>query len=526
MTRDDRKISIIGGLLLTGLALAAGIAVYGVMQRQTESTLGRGLEVALQGKARLFESQIEQGLADTQAVVTRPFLIQSMQRLNAQPGNASALRDLQRNVDSLPLADFTAASVYDMHGNELAQVGRFSRNQAALSLNSRNPMFLLWDGQFSLRVSQDVLDQDGRRIGSVTTEKNLPQMTRSISEIRAIGKSGEFMLCAPLEADAQEMACFLSRIDGVEFKQLPRVIKGVALPMNYALEGKTRFITAKDYRQIAVVAAYAPLGAFSLGMVLKLDEEELYSLATGQIKTIALYLAVLIIVGMLLLYWLVLPLVRKLIKSEQAAQEINLNLLHAKETAEHVSTELTAYIEAIGKLALISVTDRSGRILQANAKFCEVCGYSEQELLGQDHRIINSGTHPKAFFVEMWATIARGNVWHREICNRSKKGRLYWVDSTIVPLKDKHGQVSRYVSVRVDVSARKQKELALRERLKESACLHAIRHEMELELPVNEFCQKVIAHLKVAMQFPEIAAAVIELDGGRFTSGKYSQDLT
>ncbi|MEK7842822.1 MAG: hypothetical protein AAB241_01175, partial [Pseudomonadota bacterium] len=282
MTRDDRKISIIGGLLLTGLALAAGIAVYGVMQRQTESTLGRGLEVALQGKARLFESQIEQGLADTQAVVTRPFLIQSMQRLNAQPGNASALRDLQRNVDSLPLADFTAASVYDMHGNELAQVGRFSRNQAALSLNSRNPMFLLWDGQFSLRVSQDVLDQDGRRIGSVTTEKNLPQMTRSISEIRAIGKSGEFMLCAPLEADAQEMACFLSRIDGVEFKQLPRVIKGVALPMNYALEGKTRFITAKDYRQIAVVAAYAPLGAFSLGMVLKLDEEELYSSATGQ----------------------------------------------------------------------------------------------------------------------------------------------------------------------------------------------------------------------------------------------------
>lgn len=75
-----------------------------------------------------------------------------------------------------------------------------------------------------------------------------------------------------------------------------------------------------------------------------------------------------------------------------------------------VNTELTAYIEAIGKLALVSITDRSGRILQANAKFCEVSGYSEQELIGQNHRILNSGTHSKEFFVKMWATIARGEV--------------------------------------------------------------------------------------------------------------------
>ncbi|MCX7183635.1 MAG: PAS domain-containing protein, partial [Nitrosospira sp.] len=124
----------------------------------------------------------------------------------------------------------------------------------------------------------------------------------------------------------------------------------------------------------------------------------------------------------------------------------------------------------------MSVTDRSGRILQANPKFCEVSGYSEAELIGQDHRILNSGTHPKAFFVDMWATIARGEVWHREICNRSKSGQLYWVDSTIVPLKDKDqtGKITGYLSVRVDITARKHKELALQERLKESVCLHAI----------------------------------------------------
>lgn len=174
LTRDDRKMSIIGGLLLVGLILAAGIAVYGVIFSQTESILGRSLEVALQGKARLFESQIDEGLADTRAVVTRPFLIQALQQLNAQPGSASTMRDMKRNVDSLQLAGFTAAAVYDMRGNEVMPVGRFSPNQVTLlSLHARRPdSFLVWDeGQFILRVSKDVLDQGGRRIGSITTEK-------------------------------------------------------------------------------------------------------------------------------------------------------------------------------------------------------------------------------------------------------------------------------------------------------------------------------------------------------------------
>jgi diguanylate cyclase (GGDEF)-like protein/PAS domain S-box-containing protein len=195
--------------------------------------------------------------------------------------------------------------------------------------------------------------------------------------------------------------------------------------------------------------------------------------------------------------------------------------LHTKQTAEQVSAELIAYIKAIGKLALIAVTDRSGRILHANARFCEVSGYSEAELIGQNHRILNSGTHPKEFFTELWATITRGDVWHHEICNRSKQGQLYWLDSAIVPLKDSGGKVNRYLSVRVDITARKRQEIMLRERLKESSCLYAIRHDMELGLPVDEFCQKVVAHLTGAMQLPEIATAVIELDGRRFTSEKY-----
>ncbi|RFC33452.1 MAG: PAS domain S-box-containing protein/diguanylate cyclase (GGDEF) domain-containing protein [Candidatus Nitrotoga sp. SPKER] len=133
-------------------------------------------------------------------------------------------------------------------------------------------------------------------------------------------------------------------------------------------------------------------------------------------------------------------------------------LLGAKEDAERSSAELISYIQAIDQHALVSVADPSGRIIQANDKFCEVSGYSREEILGHDHRIINSETHPSAFFVEMWATIASGDIWRGEICNRAKNGTLYWVDSTIVPLKGANGQIVRYISVRVDITKRKESE--------------------------------------------------------------------
>ncbi len=123
-----------------------------------------------------------------------------------------------------------------------------------------------------------------------------------------------------------------------------------------------------------------------------------------------------------------------------------------------LATELASYLEAIGQHALVSATDPAGRIIQVNDKFCEVSGYSREELLGQNHRIVNSGVHGKAFFVDMWATITSGRKWHGEICNRAKNGALYWVDSAIVPVMGLSGKIERYISVRLDITERKQRE--------------------------------------------------------------------
>ena len=114
--------------------------------------------------------------------------------------------------------------------------------------------------------------------------------------------------------------------------------------------------------------------------------------------------------------------------------------------------------------AIVSTTDVAGRIINVNDKLCEISGYSREELLGHNHRLLKSEQHDERFYKDLWSTISGGNVWHDVICNHTKEGENYWVDSTIVPFLDDKGNPYKYVSVRTDVTALRTSE----ERLKRS----------------------------------------------------------
>lgn len=105
--------------------------------------------------------------------------------------------------------------------------------------------------------------------------------------------------------------------------------------------------------------------------------------------------------------------------------------------------------------SIVSVAGRDGKIVDVNEAFCRISGYSRDELIGQDHRIVNSGTQPREFWVAMWRTITAGKPWRGEVCNRAKDGSLYWVDSIIAPFKGPSGEVEKYVSIRTDITGAK-----------------------------------------------------------------------
>ncbi len=150
---------------------------------------------------------------------------------------------------------------------------------------------------------------------------------------------------------------------------------------------------------------------------------------------------------------------RDITDSKRAEQAVKQSLA----TSEAALKELADQTFALDQHAIVAVTDVQGTITYANDKFCVISKYSKEELIGQNHRILNSSHHPVEFFQQMYQTIANGKVWHGEIKNRAKDGSIYWVDTTIVPTLSTEGKPLQYVAIRADVTERKLAEEALME---------------------------------------------------------------
>ena len=357
--QEDEKIVFIGSAILAVVAITTGVMGFVFQQQILEGILKDNLTATLKNRAVLLKTVVEQGEVNTQNA-SKAFFLQSPPSTDAP---ATLSKQYNRVVNSLLDNGFQALAVYDLNGKKIASAGQFV-DQSRIMVKLQTPMAakLIWDDGLYLQTEVAIVNQ-GIAVARLMAQQPLASLDQQLFNTLGLGKTVEIVICT---ADGKTFLCLPEGSHSTPFRVKRKSALGQPLPMSLAIDGKSGIVISVDYREQNVVAAYMSL-APEVGLVVKEDAAELYSVIRDQLKAMIPVLLFLVMVGAFFLRFQLRPIAARLLASERKAQEKEL--------------EIKTLVSSVGE-GILTIND-GGVIESFNAAASRIFGYSAQEVIGK-----------------------------------------------------------------------------------------------------------------------------------------------
>ena len=380
----DQRILILSTTVLLIFAFALGLTGFIFVKQAVQEVLNENLMQTVRNSRALFETILRQNVLMTHAVANRPGIFKNLQILNVNPQDPSALASLNEIENSFLSLGFTGITIYNKSGQPVGSVGHFSQRReiSVKLLGEKDEIYLLWDKGFVLHNKVEMI-KNGERWGTVMTQQAQSKLTEIFAETKGLGRTGEYKICGR----SSVLDCFPSRLVP-KTHQFPFLKDGQpAFPVARAILGQSGVMNAGDFGTKSVLAAYTPLGGTGLGLVVKMDAEEVYAPLRQKLAILLGLFTLFVLASIFLLRASIKPLASKLVMSEkesriksEALSQAVLSLEEATKDLQ-INEERTRIIIESANDAFVGM-DAQGHITDWNPQAEHIFGWKKAEVIG------------------------------------------------------------------------------------------------------------------------------------------------